>query len=351
MNQVTAGSKLDLDQLRTQAKELLKAARSGDAESCARVLRYFDPDTKLQLANAQLVIARENGFASWNEMRNAAGDRKQPDRSTELFEAIDARDAERVAEMLATWPNLAAASRRTQYGWESALNAAADKGSLEISKLLVDAGADVYSVRQSDYPPVFNAHYSGNKELVQYLFDASAASDHGHPPTFGCGIDIVCASRIGMLEPILKHIARDPFAVYRRGCIGESVLHWPAHNGHVAIVEALINAGAVVEADAIGLYGGKPIHWAAEHAPATLRVLLKHGANPMARNLIEGEFGGYTPMHMCARQREQCVENIDLLLAAGADIHALDAEDKTPYDVAVQNGRPEMAEYLRQKMG
>jgi ankyrin repeat protein len=43
-------------------------------------------------------------------------------------------------------------------------------------------------------------------------------------------------------------------------------LHWPAHNGFVEIVEVLLDAGAAIDADEINCYGGKPLHWASEHA-------------------------------------------------------------------------------------
>ena len=51
---------VNLEQLRKQAKELVRAARAGDAEALAR-LEGREPI----LARAQLVVAREHGYASW----------------------------------------------------------------------------------------------------------------------------------------------------------------------------------------------------------------------------------------------------------------------------------------------
>ncbi|MEM6315870.1 MAG: hypothetical protein AAF743_17405, partial [Planctomycetota bacterium] len=50
----------DLDQLKTQARELLRRVHNGDADASAEVGRYFnaDPDKPLTLAEAQLVLAR-----------------------------------------------------------------------------------------------------------------------------------------------------------------------------------------------------------------------------------------------------------------------------------------------------
>src|SRR5436305_12027872 len=53
--------KLNLDQARRQAKELLSAARAGDADALARMRS----DRALRLADAQRAVARELGFRSW----------------------------------------------------------------------------------------------------------------------------------------------------------------------------------------------------------------------------------------------------------------------------------------------
>ena len=62
----------DLDQLRKQARELQRAVRGGDRAALARVARWYPdrpaPGTFL-LTAAQLVLAREHGFASWDRMR------------------------------------------------------------------------------------------------------------------------------------------------------------------------------------------------------------------------------------------------------------------------------------------
>jgi ankyrin repeat protein len=59
-----------LEQLRKRAKELARAHRDGDAEARARVAAHHPrPRDELRLSDAQLVIAREHGFASWPRLR------------------------------------------------------------------------------------------------------------------------------------------------------------------------------------------------------------------------------------------------------------------------------------------
>jgi hypothetical protein len=62
----------DLDQLRRRAKELRRSAQAGDRDAIERLLRYADVDpASVTLSTAQLVIARESGFASWTRLTEA----------------------------------------------------------------------------------------------------------------------------------------------------------------------------------------------------------------------------------------------------------------------------------------
>src|SRR6476659_3688692 len=66
-------SRPSLEQLRNQAKDLRKQFLAGERAAVARV-REFHPDLKtnsgeFHLHDAQLVIAREYGFASWPKLK------------------------------------------------------------------------------------------------------------------------------------------------------------------------------------------------------------------------------------------------------------------------------------------
>lgn len=343
---MSSAERLSLSQLRIQAKELLRAVRAGDEGALRRALAFFDASAEFRLANAQLVLAREHGFSSWAELKRTL--EGSPNPTAAFFKAIEDGDGAAINAAIEAMPELCSSWRKTRHGyWESALHVAAQRGHIEIAGTLIEAGAEVYAVRQGGYPPVSDAHDHRQPEMVEYLLRVSSERDPG-PPTYGLGIDIVLAARIGWLDRVRLHVERDPLAVYRRGCIGETVLHWPAHNGHVEVLSYLLDHGALINADEIGLYGGKPVHWAAEHSPSTLEVLLRRGADPVARNLMPGEFEGYTPLHMCARQREEAIDCAKLLLSAGADPNLLDAQGRRPLEVAETNGRTRMAEFLRQ---
>jgi hypothetical protein len=57
---------VNLDQLRKQAKELVRAAQAGDEDALARL-----GDLPPKLASAQLTLAREHGFPSWPALVHA----------------------------------------------------------------------------------------------------------------------------------------------------------------------------------------------------------------------------------------------------------------------------------------
>jgi ankyrin repeat protein len=65
-------SRPDFDQFRRQAKELLKACRSGDAHAVAEVQRHEQaPDpAAFALHDAQRVLARSYGFPSWQKLKS-----------------------------------------------------------------------------------------------------------------------------------------------------------------------------------------------------------------------------------------------------------------------------------------
>ena len=153
-----------------------------------------------------------------------------------------------------------------------------------------------------------HAFWKKQQHVVDYFLGEAAT----HPtmagcPTYGLGIDVNLAARNGWLELVRSHVEKDKLAVHRRGVIGETPLHWAGHNGFVEVVRVLLDGGADIEADEIGCYGGKPLHFASEHEPEVVRLLLERGADVNSRNVLAGgDFEGATPLIMLARQHNDC---------------------------------------------
>ena len=132
---------LDLDQARRRAKELLRAARAGDADALARMR----DDRAPRLADAQRAVAADLGFASWPALvahvEGDGGDR--PERRARLVHAaLEGRDD--VAErLLAEDAGLAGDDLEVALvlGDESAVAAALDRDPALVSRDLPVAGA------------------------------------------------------------------------------------------------------------------------------------------------------------------------------------------------------------------
>jgi len=181
----------DLDQLRRRAKELRDAARSGDVAALERLARHHRPVAHgpVSLAAAQLVIARELGFASWPKLKGAVdAHATTPERRAEAFVAasIDGRvrEAERILDAI---PDIA------RYSME----AAAVLGDSEQvgERLALDPAAAVAIDEVRGWPPLLYACYSrwhqidarrasGLSEVVRLLVDSGAGpntNDGGRP--------------------------------------------------------------------------------------------------------------------------------------------------------------------------
>ena len=71
----------DLGQQKNQAKELLESFTAGDVESRARIRAVLPDKKRIALADAQFVIAREYGFATWAALKEHIGGRVETTRS------------------------------------------------------------------------------------------------------------------------------------------------------------------------------------------------------------------------------------------------------------------------------
>src|SRR5262245_8566058 len=102
----------DLDQLRRQAKELLRAAQAGDTAAIARIQAVSD---ELTLATAQLALAREYGFASWPRLKDEVDAQTLglAEKADEFIQASISGNSRRAAHMLEETPALAGHSFAT----------------------------------------------------------------------------------------------------------------------------------------------------------------------------------------------------------------------------------------------
>jgi hypothetical protein len=84
-----------LEHLKGQAKDLLQALEQDDPKARVRFARCFDvektPLDAFQLTQAQLVLAREQGFSSWRQLSTWVTHRQLPDEPEQLVQLLGAR--------------------------------------------------------------------------------------------------------------------------------------------------------------------------------------------------------------------------------------------------------------------
>ena len=182
------------------------------------------------------------------------------------------------------------------------------------------------------------------------------------------GAKATAANRYGVTPLPLACEQGDPAIVERllkagvspnlTGPLGETALHTCARSGHVAATKILVTRGASLNAME-SWRGQSPIMWAAAQGHASMVTMLAEaGADVNARStIIQWERqrsseprdkwlppGGLTPLLFAARDGR--VDAAKALIAAGADVNAIDPDRQSPLVIALINGHFDVANLL-----
>jgi len=206
----------DLDQLKRQAKDLLKAWKAGDAAAVAEVNAHFhgaDVST-FALHDAQLVLARAYGFDSWPKLK-AFVDGVTVER---LAAAVRAGDLDAVRTMLAARPELVHIDA-AENDEHKALHVAVLSQQPEIVRLLMQHGADarcgIWPHRDATGPLTL-AEERGYTEIAAIIreeerrqvsrptVEPSSASEASHDDPGQSLSMAVMAGRVDVLEALLE---------------------------------------------------------------------------------------------------------------------------------------------------
>jgi ankyrin repeat protein len=347
----------DLDQLRRQAKELRDAARNGDDGAVERFARHY-PNTSqgpVTLAAAQLVTARELGFASWPQLKAAVDAHPStPERRAEEFVAVsiegrvnDAErildavpdiarysldaaavlgDAQQVGERLAV--DLAAALAIDEVrGWPPLLYACYSPwhqidprraaGLADVVRLLLDAGASPNTnngARQGYRSALKGSVELNNPDVARVLLEAGANPDQGRPIGEAAGLrDPRC------LELLLAHGATVAAGTWT---VGAAVFADDAYAVSV-LLDAMARAHGPASREATESLPDA----AAEASAPVVAALLAGGAEPAAYD----DDRGMSALRRAVRAGKD--ESAALLMSAGA------TDDSTDMDRLIGAGR------------
>jgi ankyrin repeat protein len=341
----------NLEQLKKQAKSLLRAAQARDAIALQRFAALpaysgepIDERTAARLAlhDAQSVIAREHGFASWAALREEVEARALSfDAALDEFIRCTTGGAPARAErLLALHPAIASATLQTALVLGDA--ASVDARLRDNPALATQTGGPqaweplLYACHTSMHRTV-PARIDGIMAIVRQLC-ALGANPNGeyhwnwHPELPRTVLwAAICAVRHLPLAEVLLDAGANPTD-------GVS-MHIAGGGGDLAALELLHRYHVNVD----GIPGGVPplVHmmlWADN--PAGPYWLLEHGADP---NLAWGP-EGEGPLHVAARRWD--VAMVERLVQHGADVSRRRSDGFTAHTLAELSGNHDIATWL-----
>jgi hypothetical protein len=228
-----------LEQLKKQAKELLKLLKSGDHAALQRVSDLEPPGIGRRsnrlagwsLSTAQQVVAREHGFASWTKLKaHVAAVLEKTDPIAALHGAFAADNSVVVDRLLGRHPEIRAKINEPIGPFDSP--AIIHVKSPRMLDVLVKAGADL-NAKSHWWAGGFGLLHCVKPELAAYAIQRGAV------------VDVHAAARLGLFEELRLLINRDPTLVNARGGDGQTPLHFAAN---VEVATLLLENGADIDA-------------------------------------------------------------------------------------------------------
>ena len=286
---------LSLEHLREQSKALLAQYRAGNADARARVHLYFKPETRIGLKRVQLVVARESGYPDWDALRAglavpdgfdetltealASGNATSVDT---VFDALDlgavgATDVNRLLQLVASYGDSGRTDRyatvvaRLLRHWEpdlgtcallglrreasahlkhgkgglsarndegaTPLHLAAERGALDLTKPLIQAGPDVNAQDAYRQKPLDRAMHAGPLK-PEPADDVVALLRRS-----GATVDLCTLASLGDV-PGCKALIEAGEPVDSRDAHGRTALFRAVRNNRPDAVSALLDLGA-----------------------------------------------------------------------------------------------------------
>jgi ankyrin repeat protein len=237
----------DLEQLRRQAKELLRDYQAGELAALEEVERYFHPvpGAELTLAEAQLVLARAYGYQSWPRFKAYIdGVNKGA-----LAEAIRGGDLAEVQNILRRRPELALGT--TGEGEQGMVHLAVIHDRPEILRLLLENGANarsgIYPHREST-TALCMAEDRGHEHLVRIILEAELERKRALScPNVGISPaqeELAALIRDGQTAEALARLQAQPDLLRQCDREGATPLHLAAEVPDETLVQWMFTHGA-----------------------------------------------------------------------------------------------------------
>ena len=332
-------AKPNIDHLRRQARDLLRAAQAGDTAAAGRIRAVSDA---LTLASAQLAVAREYGFASWTRLRDEVTARTAGlGQQAEAFCEASIRDwTGRAARMLAATPEIAGYSFAT-----AVILGDAGRVRTEIGRdpgLATRPGArpgwtPLHAACASRWHRLDPARAEGLLAVARILLDAGADPNGSTGGQGGHGgwTPLRCAVA-GAANPLITRL------LLERGAVpGDHDLYLAAFGDDDHECLRLLLADAADGAQIARMALAAPI---STNDTEGVRLLLAAGADP---DRYADDADSPAPAVYAAVRADCSAELTGLLLAHGANPDTPGPGGRSPYTLATVQGRTDLAMLLR----
>jgi ankyrin repeat protein len=238
-------ARVDLEQQKSQAKELLKAFAAADVTAHERVRAVLPDKTAIVLADAQFVLAREYGFESWSALRHHIDERIAAARAPheQMHLAMRRGDAAAVRQLFTQHAVFRPMINAPLFDFNSpAIVACAN--SAPMVDVLLEFGADP-NKRSEWWAGGFHALHVATGDAAERLIAAGATPD-------ACA-----AAHLDKPELLQTLLAKNPLCVSERGGDGQTPLHFARSK---RVVDMLLDAGADINARDVD-HRSTPAEW------------------------------------------------------------------------------------------
>jgi ankyrin repeat protein len=310
-------ARANLEHLKNEAKQRLKTMRSEKP----------DVRLKVRLAEAQLLVARTYGFASWRKLKAHVD--ALHDFGQQLVNAVHAGDLGTIRKILDRHPELVNAGadlprqeRPSDTFSMRLIHLAIAEAKADVLRLLIERGVDLNARNDDGRLPLHDCFELDHDDYAKILLEAGAVPD-------------VCAAAVyGMHEKLQQILENDP-ASANDLTSGNSPLGWTVYGQQPKSATILFQHGAIADRPPYDSYVWGPA--TGDASTGVGRVLLEYGANPNWR-----DEAGNTPIHRAITSRLVLdpAKFIELLIEFGADVSLRNREGRTALDEALlQSGK------------
>jgi ankyrin repeat protein len=162
------------------------------------------------------------------------------------------------------------------------LHAASYEGHLESARLLLLHGADVKMMNAHKKTALWSAYASGHPDVMEILIRNGADVEEGYADLDSAHL-LHIASRHGKADVVRLLLQQNHADVDARDNLNQTPLHEASTNGHLKVVELLLDHKADVNATTTAQ--NTPLHGASESGHLeVVQMLLKRGADMRMRN-------------------------------------------------------------------